>query len=290
MKQNYGSGISVTKASGARQQFSEKKLRRSIRRARIPNELENDVIIHVNDILYDGIPTSEIYKHIIEFIGKSKTPYQSAKYTLKRAIMQLGPSGYPFEKFIAAILGRYGYETKANQIVMGNCIEHEIDVIAEKNKKRHMLECKFHNQPGARSDVKVALYTKARFDDVAIQGEQDIVSTDRFHDVWLVTNTKATTEAIKYAKCVGMQIVSWGYPRVGNLRELIEDANLHPITCLTTLSEDQKKHLLSLGFVLCKDILDDKQNTLKNIGLNKEHRKSVRQEISIICKDSREES
>ena len=49
--------------------------------------------------------------------------------------MKLGPTGYPFEDFIAKLLQADGYETKVRQILKGECITHEIDVIAEKNNK-----------------------------------------------------------------------------------------------------------------------------------------------------------
>ena len=158
--------IQVLKASGEKEPFSEDKVRRSIRRTRIPKKLEDEVVRHVRDSLYSGIPTAEIYRHISEFLGNSSYPYTRTVYGLKQAIMQLGPSGYPFEKFVAAILSHHGYTVQTDVIVSGRCVDHEIDVVAQKENRRYMVECKFHNLPGVRSDVKVALYIQARFEDL----------------------------------------------------------------------------------------------------------------------------
>ena len=70
--------------------------------------------------------------------------------------------------------------------------------------KKYMIEAKFHNALGTRSDVHVSLYTKARFDDVS--------EKYNFDQAWLVTNTKVTKDALDYALCVDMKVISWNYP------------------------------------------------------------------------------
>ena len=275
--------VIVIKASGEREPFSEKKVRRSIRRARIPKKLENQVVKHVEEILYDGIPTHEIYKHIREFLGKSSAPYTKGIYGLKQAIMQLGPSGFPFEKFVARVLEHHGYHTQTNVITSGKCVEHEIDVVAEKQQRRYMLECKFHNSPGARSDVKVALYIQARFEDITATTENQPNQTQVFHQPWLVTNTKFTTEAIAYGDCVGMKVIGWSHPQTGDLQSLIQSVGLFPITCLTTLTNEQIKQLLESEIVLLKELVSD-DKALLNLGISRETLDTVRDEASLICK------
>ncbi|MBF8250007.1 MAG: ATP-cone domain protein [Candidatus Levybacteria bacterium] len=132
----------VLKAGGQIEAFNENKLRSSIRRAGIPSILVENVIIHIKSKLYENIPTKEIYKHILEFLQKSSYPFSHARYGLKQSIMDLGPTGYPFEDYISEILNLEGYATKVRQVLYGKCIGHEIDVIAEKNKIRSMIECK----------------------------------------------------------------------------------------------------------------------------------------------------
>ena len=168
--------------------------------------------------------------------------------------MDLGPTGFPFEKYIAAILKKQGYSVDIDSIISGLCISHEIDVIAVKDNQKIMIECKFHNNIGIRTDVKVALYVFARYQDLTA-GWIDRANTSKFNQVWLVTNTKATNDAIAYARCMDMKIISWGYPETGNLQDLIEKDNLHPVTCLTSISNHHKKILLENNIVLCKDLL-----------------------------------
>src|SRR5664279_1454910 len=122
----------VIKANGKKEPFNDQKVINSIRRARIPHAIQSDVLLHVKSKLYDGISTAEIYEHILEFLDNSAHPYSRSRYSLKEAIMMLGPTGYPFEDFVAKILQAFGYETKVRQILNGKCVTHEIDVIAEK--------------------------------------------------------------------------------------------------------------------------------------------------------------
>lgn len=239
--------ISVIKSTEEIEPFSEKKLLSSVQRAGIPDEIQNLVVNHVKAKLYDNIKTSEIYHHVLEFLDKSSQPFNRAKYRLKHAIMEFGPTGYPFEDFVAELLKVQGYQTQTRQILNGRCVKHEVDIVTEKDGLRSIIECKFHNRIEGHTQVHVSLYTKARFDDL-----KDIQKLD---NVWLVTNTKITSDALDYALCNNMKIISWNYPPNRGLRDLIEKSKLHPITVLTTLSQSQKQSLLNNHVVLCKNVL-----------------------------------
>lgn len=239
--------LHVTKATGESQPFDEEKLLTSIRRAGIPHELEEKVVSHVKEKLYDDIPTTVIYHHIKEFLKHSDKPYTSARYSLKQAIMDLGPTGYPFEDYIAHIMQSQGYTTTVRNMIRGKCITHEIDVIATKDNQKVMVEAKFHNFPGTKTNVHVAMYTKARFDDVS--------QKHTFTSPWLVSNTKITLDAIAYGACNQMRITSWDYPNENSLRDIIETEKLFPITALLKLSHTQKVQLIETGVVLIKDII-----------------------------------
>ncbi|KKU25136.1 MAG: ATP-cone domain protein [Microgenomates group bacterium GW2011_GWA2_46_16] len=264
--------IQVKKASGDLEPFSEEKVTRSLLRAGTDTALTDKIVAHVEKELYDGIPTHKIYSHIFELLKREQSPL-SGRYNLKKAIMDLGPTGYPFEKFVAALLQHNGYQVETGVEVRGHCVAHEIDVIAQKDDQRFMVECKFHNQPGTRSDVKVALYIKARFDDVKAT----------FHQAWLVTNTKLTSDAIQYGECAGMKLIGWSYPSYGSLQDLIEGSGLHPVTCLTSLSQNQKQILLSSNIVLCRDVATAKQEILSSLALSDEQKTEVFAEIGAIC-------
>jgi hypothetical protein len=265
--------FNVIKATGEKEPFNESKVKISIQRAGIPGELETQVVEHVKSKLYENIPTSEIYHHITEFLEKSSS-YGKAKYSLKQSIMDLGPTGYPFEDFVSEILKANGYTTKTRSLLSGKCVTHEIDVVAQKQSEKIMVEAKFHNEPGIRTEVHVALYTKARFDDLK----------DKYNlsEGWIVTNTKVTSDALAYALCENLKIISWSYPEKDSLRDLIERFNLHPMTVLTTLSQNQKQQLLENHIVLCKEILEQ-PSVLDLIGIVENKKKEILEEIKAIC-------
>lgn len=268
--------IHVIKADRRSEPFSELKVIQSIQRARIPQSIQGDVLTHVKSKLYDGISTAEIYHHILEYLDKSPRPYNKARYSLKEAIMMLGPSGYPFEDFVSKLLESQGYVTRVRQILPGKCITHEIDVVAEKDGKTIAVETKFHNSPGTRSEVQVALYTYARFEDIKFR--------NNIHEAWLITNTKTTIDANTFALCSGMKVISWDYPVGNGLREMIERARLHPITMLTTLATSQKMTLLDNHIVLCKEIYEDPQ-VLDMLYLSRLDHDKVMKEIAAIHSD-----
>lgn len=266
--------VNVIKASKLAEPFNTDKVLGSIKNIGIPESLQKDVVSHINGKLYDNIPSKEIYGHVSEFLGTSDFPYSKSKYNLKQAIMDLGPTGYPFEDFISEILTQIGYSTEVRQVLMGKCISHEVDIVAKKNNETIMIEAKFHNSTGTRSDVRVPMYTKSRY--------EDLLSKHQFTNAWVITNTKATTDAIAYSECVGMKMISWSYPDGESLRDLIESAGLHPVTILSTLSQQQKITLLNRHLVRCKSIHDNPES-LDILDMSHEDKKKVLEEITYIC-------
>lgn len=236
--------IKVIKADGTVEPFSEEKVIGSLVRAGADKATAEKIVDRVKPELYQHIPSFEIYQKIMSYLKKEKREL-AEKYDLKRAIMELGPTGYPFEKFFAEVLKESGYTATTNQLIRGHCVTHEVDVVALKEKEKFMIECKFHNQPGARTDIKVGLYVWARFLDLKHHG---------FTKPWLVTNTKVTQEVKTYAECVGMKITSWDYPNGESLRSMIDNSGLHPITSVVNLNLDQKQTLLDQGLIFCRDL------------------------------------
>lgn len=267
--------INVIKATGYREPFSEEKLRFSIQRAGVPKEEQDRLVNYIKDNLYDNIHTAQIYQFIIDFFKKDKS-YARSRYSLKQSLMDLGPTGYPFEDFVSDILENQGYKTKVRQVIQGKCITHEVDVIAERQDKKIMVEAKFHNAPGIKTDVHVAMYTKARFDDIREQ--------NNINEAWIFTNTKVTEDALSYASCVNMHVVSWSYPNNESLRDLIEQLKLFPITALSTINEAQKQELMQNHVIMCKDIVD-KSSCLDILGLTGVKKENVLKEASYICQE-----
>lgn len=246
--------MEIIKASGKREKFSEKKLRYSLERVGVHSSVVDRMVKEIGRKATPGIRSKEILKIVLDLL-KREDPALAAKYNLKSAMMNLGPSGYPFEEYFAGVLKENGYEVRVGERVKGLCANQEVDVIAIKGERHLMIECKYHNSSGARSDLKVALYTYARFLDVKEVWEKRPGHVEKFHQAVLVTNTKCTSEAIKFAKCRGIKIIAWHYPSGQNLQNLIERKNLYPVTVLLSLNNVARRKLLKKGIVFAKDLI-----------------------------------
>ena len=271
--------VLITKANGKQELFDRTKLLGSLLRAGATEEIAEELADHIVGELKDGMSTSQIYKHSF-FLLNQKHKKAALRYSLRRAIMELGPSGFPFEDFVAQIFQAKGYKTETGKILLGGCVEHEVDVIAYNENKLLAAEVKFHNELGIKTDLKVALYVKARMEDLQ-ENIFDFGGERKIDEGWLVTNTKFTTTAIHYGECKDLILVGWNYPKAGNLQDLIEDAGLHPITCLSSLSEHHKKTLLSQGVVLCKTLRED-GNLLSSLGFSPDEKKMIFEEIDLL--------
>jgi Holliday junction resolvase-like predicted endonuclease len=231
----------------------------------------------MEDELEDGMTTSDIYRHAFFLLHKLEKP-TAVRYSLRKAITDLGPSGFPFERFVAEIFKAQGYTILVDQMVKGYCAEHEIDIVAYNDKKLVMSEIKFHNQNGLKTDLKVALYVKARFDDLRKlhyhYGDKQMLLSEG----WLITNTKFTKSAINYAMCSGVSMIGWNYPTNTSLHDLVEKYGLHPITSLITLSSDEKKHLITKDIILCKTVSENPE-ILREAGFSHERINLILHEI-----------
>ncbi len=273
--------LQVIKETGEREPWNPAKLERSLLSAGADVALTRAIIDDVESTLRDGLRTSDIYQHAFELLKKHKRPV-AAQYSLKRALAEFGPSGFPFERFVAALLDACGYRTQVGVMVPGACVTHEVDVVAENDKERILVEAKFHNAPDIRSDVKVALYVKARFDDIMQRYEKEEGGHGKFNRAWLITNTNFTSQAIKYGSCTGLLMTGWNYPRGRTLQDIVRETGVHPVTVLTTLSNSQKISLFNQGIVLCRDVLGDPEIVSK-VGVPHAHTASVLNEAEALC-------
>lgn len=243
--------FNITKKSGEVIRFDTEKLKRSFERSGA-NQTDIDYVIsHLSENVYDGITTKKLFQMAYALLRKRSLEV-GGRYRLKNAIMELGPSGFPFERFVAELLKYQGFETQVGEIVEGQCVSHEVDVIAQKEDQKIMIECKFHGNTHTKSDVKVALYIHSRYNDVLKSWKKTDPKNIQDYQGWIVTNTRFTQDAVDYANCVGLHLVSWDYPSQGSLRERIDISGLHPITVLHTLKKREKQLLLDKGIVLCR--------------------------------------
>ena len=269
--------ILVTKADGEQEPFDPAKLEFSLERVGASSTARARIAARVLHELKPGMTTEEIYRHAFDMLRKEESPPIAARYSIKRAIFELGPSGFPFEQFLAEVLRAHGWSARTGVALTGRCAPHEVDVLAEKKGKRIGIEAKFHNEPGGKTDIKDALYVHARYEDLKNSPE----AGSRVDEGWLVTNTRFTRNAIRYAQCSNLTLIGWDYPRARNLLSMIEEARVHPLTCLTTLSPGEKRRLLDQRIVLCKTVAS--RHILEEGGVKPARILSVLDETQRLC-------
>ena len=276
--------INIVKYSGDVVPFDVDKLINSLRRAQASEELIQQIVDQVENKIYEGITTKKIYQMAFKIL-KGKSRVSASKYKLKKALMELGPSGFPFEKLVGKLLAHEGFSTQVGVIVQGNCVQHEVDVIAQKDNNHYMIECKYHSDQGRVCNVKIPLYIHSRFLDVEKQWERQKGHEDKLHKGGVYTNTRFTTDAVQYGKCVGLLLTSWDYPMGNGLKDRIDKLGLHPLTALTTLTKAEKTKLLDTGIVLCKE-LHEKPALLEQIGIDKKRHKKILEDSEALCKST----
>lgn len=265
----------VIKKSGDKEGYDEEKVRRTMNRVGVPDELKPEILAHIKEKFQNGeMSTDDLFHHVMEYL-EPRDRKSSLRLNLRQAIFELGPTGFPFEQYLAQIFRSMGYTVATDVIMNGDCVKHEIDLVLEKDNHREIVEVKFHNHHVVKTDVQVALYTYARF--------LDVKEKNNVENVWLVTNTKLTTEAIAYANCKGMPIIAWNYPEHGNLQDLVEEPEMYPITLLTSLSEQEKKRLVEKNIVFCRDLLTKSDGDLADPLIRNDSLQKARDDARLVC-------
>jgi len=280
MKKN-SKEVHIYKSSGLKVPFNSGKLKQSLLKAGADYAQADRIVVQIEEMLFDGVSTKDIYTKAFSLLRK-KARHTAARYKLRNAITELGPTGYPFEQYIGKIIEYLGFEVQVGVIVKGHCVNHEVDVFAENEEKQIIVECKFHSRKNRNCDIKVPLYIQSRFKDI----EQELLKSekqeDKSYEGWIVTNTRFTSDAIQYGTCMNLKLISWNYPVNGSLNELIDDSGLYPITCLTTLTKKEKQELLSKGKVLCRELCNYPK-LLMSIGVSEKRHKKILNEADDLC-------
>ena len=276
--------VLIKKYSGEFQAFDVNKLITSLRRSQADEDVVQHIAQKVEEQIEEGMTTKKIYQLAFKML-KAKSRVSASKYKLKKALLELGPTGFPFERLVGELLAHEGFATEVGVIVQGNCVPHEIDVIAQKDKNHYMIECKYHSDQGRFCNVKTPLYIHSRFLDVEKQWKRQKGHGSNLHQGGLYTNTRFSSDALQYGECVGLLLTSWDYPRGDGLKDRIDQSGLHPLTALTTLTKAEKIKLLDKGIVLCKD-LHEKPALLEQIGIDKKRHKKVLADSKELCKST----
>ncbi len=240
--------IIIIKANGEKVRFDVRKVESTCIRAGASPRSAKKIARQIYEQIHHGMTTKQIYGMVLRLLLQTESPAIKQRYRLKESIMLMGPAGFSFETFVGQILEQYGYKTRSiNSEVSGRCVIHEVDLIVETNqdKKRWLVECKYHNLPGKYTGLKESLYTHARFLDLA----------DKIDNEMLVCNTKISSDVIRYANCVSQKVLSWRYPQDAGLERMIEDKKLYPITILSPTRKELESFFQN-KVMIAKDLLD----------------------------------
>jgi hypothetical protein len=242
--------ILITNAQGEKEPFSYEKVYRSAKRVGASDFQAHEIAATVQKNVFPGMKTWEIFGQVRELLEKSSEK-AALRFSLKEAMRKLGPTGYSFEKYVGEIFEHIGYNVKLNQFIKGHCVTYEIDFVAEKNNFIYIGECKYHKLPEGKVDLQTALANCARFHDIAAAGKFG----NRTPRSILVTNTKFTTEAIKYSECKHIDLLGWKYPLEQGLEYIIESKNLYPLTILPSYKGKLAEIFSRERKMLVKDIV-----------------------------------
>ena len=266
--------IVIIKADGSKASFNPNKIVTTCMRAGASKESTKRILKKIRGQIYRGMDTRDIYKMVLTALGEEKEGLAlKQRYQLKDAIMRLGPAGFLFEDYVGEILKHYGFKIKnIRGKIRGECIVHEIDVVATTKTQNILVECKYHSKHGVYTGLKESLYTHARFLDTA----------NYFDTEYLVCNTKVSRYAKQYAKCIGQKILSWRYPAGNSLEKIIEKNHLYPITILN-LRSNELEIFSQNGIILAKNLLNYTETDLsKKTGINSKRIKNFQKLIEQI--------
>jgi hypothetical protein len=248
----------IIKADGEKEVFDPARLVISLRRAGAGEHSAERITSTITDTLVPNVTSKEIYSRAFALLRREARPV-AARYALRRALLELGPTGHPFEDFISHLYRAEGWQVETRKIIKGKCVSHEVDFYASHKEQNEFLaaELKYHNDPGYKTDLKVALYVKSRFDDIF--NCDPVTRACPIDRGILVTNTKFTSEAIAYAECSGVELLGWGYPVDNSLFTRMSRAMIYPITAVTGLSHAEKRMLVERGTIAVDEIVRDRR-------------------------------
>lgn len=240
--------MKVVKESGRKESYNRDKFCNSLREAGAPEGVVTNVCTAVEKEIEPDTTTSDIFRRASHYLMQHNME-TAVRYNLKKGIQNLGPAGFHFEHFIETVLKTIGYTTDRNQMVEGECVTHEVDVVAGKEGVEYLIEAKYHNKRGIKSHIDDVMYAEARMEDICRKAGEG-----KFQ-VWLITNTKFTKTAVQYAQCRNIHITGWNYPKKHGLEEFIVANMLYPVTVLPAVGVPEREVFAREGLMLAQDLV-----------------------------------
>lgn len=268
--------MDVTKATGEKEDFNQEKLCSSIIAAGARKDWAEGVCELVREDIKPSVDTNYIYRRALSHLVKKDIDI-AVRYSLRRGLERLGPSGFLFEQYIEALFQAHGYETKRNQMIQGACVDHEIDVLLEEKNKKTLIEVKYRNEPGTKTHLDTVMYSDARRMDIQSYQKKKGIQ----YDVWLVTNTKFTDKAIQYGECKNqMKLLGWDYPKNKNLEDLIVEKKVFPVTTLPYITNHILNQFAEAEIILISDLIPYSEDDLvKKFNMTEKRAKSIMKRV-----------
>jgi|SRR5690606_15549693 hypothetical protein len=264
--------MQVRKYSGELAEFDLSRLKGSLSKSGAAPDIVEAVWDQMRPMVYDGISTRDLYRLAFRLLKRHADSF-AARYSLKRALKDLGPAGYYFEQWVSRLFADAHYQTVTGQLLEGNAVTHEVDVVAQRDDEMYLVECKFRNTEDAKISVTTPMYFLSRMKDMEGRQFPFFGKTMGFTAGWLVTNAYLTTDSIRFGRHYGINLLAWDYPEDSSIKQRVDHARLYPITCLTTIAKAEKELLLRQGCILVQDIVSDQaQLDSLNCGPRKKRR------------------
>jgi hypothetical protein len=241
----------IVKKTGEEELFIPEKLCDSILVAGASEELTQQVCSIVADSIDSGMSSDNIFKVTRKYLN-TFNPKIAALYALGRGLGALGPSGFLFEQYVAALFEEMGYDVKTNLYLDGEGVHHEIDVWAQKGNVVYLTEAKYRNDIKGKTHINTVMYADARLNDIRRRAIKN--GDRREYYMWVVTNTRFTDAAINYAEYRDVQLMGWDYPKFINLMKIVSDKKLYPVTILPSITHKVLKALAADSIVLIKSL------------------------------------
>lgn len=247
--------ILITKQSGETAPFSKDSLRKSLLNSGADEIDAEKICQKIEKEIYNGITTKELYEKAFKLLKEIRSSI-AARYSLKRALQDLGPEGFYFEKWVAKVFEVQGYDTITGQQLTGkSSVNHEIDVVISNRDTDIVCECKFRNDIDAKISVTTPMYFLSRFNDLKNREFTFFNRSFKPNKGFLITNAFFTSDSIAFAECYHINLISWNYPEEYSIKRLTDKQGLYPITCLTTLTKEEEKILLSKNCILVRELV-----------------------------------
>lgn len=276
----------VEKYSGELVPFDKNKFKSSLLKSGASeSDIDQILIIILNKIKKDTIHTQKLYSLALNELKKLENGF-AARYSLKRALQELGPDGFFFEKWIGKLFTHEGSQILNGIILQGAAIKHEIDVVIKTGNHIEIAECKFRNTPESKISVTTPMYFLSRIEDLKDTkvsfGDQQLP----IKKGWLITNAHLSKDSVQFTEFYKIGVISWDYPHDSSIKARVDSACLYPITCLTTLNGGEKRNLLEKNCILVKDIMNN-PDLLKDLNFSDNHIQNIIKEAKGLVSNSR---